>query len=197
MDSAQLASIRAAADRSEIANVLGRYCRAIDRLDVELLRSVYHPDGVDDHGAMCLNAHEFATKILDMLGSACVHTIHTVTHSVIDVEGDKAYSEAYYFASHTVAADAKAIEGFFGPKYLEEQRAAGALGRRHEYLCTGRYLDELHRRDHEWKIFRRRITLEWGVCRAEQMATEGIPAAFQVNSRRDRGDLVYQLLAGR
>lgn len=193
MDAATLKSLRIAADRSEIANVLGRYCRAIDRLDVELLRSVYHPDGVDDHGAMCLNAHEFATKILEMLGSACVHTMHTVTHSVIDVTDDRAVSESYYFASHTVAADAKAIEGFFGPKYLEEQRALGTLGRRHEYLCTGRYLDELHRRGGEWKIFRRRITLEWGVCRAESMATEGVPAAFQVTGRRDREDMVYEL----
>jgi len=45
-------------DREAIENLLGLYCRAIDRLDVELLKSVYHPDGIDDHGAISANAHE-------------------------------------------------------------------------------------------------------------------------------------------
>ena len=26
-----------------------RYCQGIDRLDMELVRSAYHPDGVDHH----------------------------------------------------------------------------------------------------------------------------------------------------
>ena len=36
--------------RQEITDVLHRYCRAVDRRDPDLLRSVYHPDATDDHG---------------------------------------------------------------------------------------------------------------------------------------------------
>lgn len=197
MHSNDHATCTAAADRAGIQNLLGLYCRAIDRLDIELLRSVYHEDGVDDHGAMCVNAHEFAGRIIEMLGTACVGTMHTVTHSVIELDGDIARSESYFLATHTVAAGAEAIEGFFGPEYLESQRATGTLERRHEYVCMGRYLDELHKRSGRWGIFRRKITNEWGVCRPESMATEGVPGGFTAPGGRDRADPVYALAAVR
>ncbi len=37
------------ADREAIRDVLLRYCRASDRVDEELLRSVYWEDAEDDH----------------------------------------------------------------------------------------------------------------------------------------------------
>jgi hypothetical protein len=67
LDTQTLQALTACADRAAIENVLGLYCRAIDRLDVELLRSVYHPDAIDDHGAMCMNAQEFAPRIVEEL----------------------------------------------------------------------------------------------------------------------------------
>ena len=42
-------ALRTLLDKQEITELLARYCRAIDRLDEELLRSVYRPDGYDDH----------------------------------------------------------------------------------------------------------------------------------------------------
>lgn len=184
-----------AAHRSEIANLLGLYCRAIDRLDVDLLRSVYHPDAVDDHGAMKLNAHEFAEKIIAMLGAMCESTLHTVTHSVIEIDGTRATSESYFVATHSIAANESAIEQWFGPTYLAEQRKAGTLGLRHEYVCMGRYLDELERRDGTWRIARRQITNEWAVSRPEGRVTEGVPGAFSVEGRRDRQDPAYLIRA--
>ena len=183
-------------NRDEIENLLGLYCRAIDRLDVELLKSVYHPDGVDDHGAISANAHEFADRVIAMLRDTCVSTLHTVTHSVIDVRGDAAAAESCYLAIHTVAAGEAAIGKFFGETYLAEQRKAGRLNGRHEYVCAGRYLDELAKRDGVWRIVRRKMTNEWGACRPESMVSEGIPGAFTVTGRRDREDPVYRLLLG-
>ncbi len=186
----------ACADRAAIENVLGLYCRAVDRLDVELLKSVYHVDGVDDHGAICANAHEFSDRVVTLLQETCVSTLHTVTHSVIEVRGDRACSESYYLAVHTVAAGEGPIARFFGETYLQEQRAAGRLDQRHEYLCCGRYLDELHKRAGAWRIFRRKMTNEWGVCRPESTVTEGIPGAFTTTGSRDRQDPVYRLMLG-
>lgn len=194
MDPSLLKQLRETADRSEIANLLGLYCRAIDRLDVDLLRSVYHPDAVDDHGAMKLNAHEFAAKIVAMLGAMCESTLHTVTHSVIEIHGARATSESYFLATHSIAANESAIEQWFGPAYLAEQREAGTLDRRHEYICMGRYLDELERRDGKWRIARRQITNEWATSRPEQRVTEGVPGAFSVRGLRDRRDPAYGLL---
>ena len=51
-------------DKWEIEKVLARYCRAIDRTDMELLKSVYHPDGIDNHGVFTGNAMEFAEFII-------------------------------------------------------------------------------------------------------------------------------------
>ena len=44
------AIVRELHDKQSIREVLTRYCRAVDRMDRDLLISVYHPDAVDDHG---------------------------------------------------------------------------------------------------------------------------------------------------
>lgn len=194
IDPKTLQTLTACADRAAIENLLGLYCRAIDRLDLELLKSVYHSDAIDDHGALCANAHEFADKIIAVLGQVCVYSMHTVTHSVIDIQGDVATSEAYYLAYHTIAGGEESIGHFFGPAYLEAQRAAGNLNRRHEYSCGGRYIDVLHKRDGVWRIFHRKMTNEFSASRPEETVLEGMPAAFSVPGTRDRNDPVYRLL---
>ncbi len=196
MNEQTLKRLLAVADRQEIENVLGTYCRALDRLDVDLLKSVYHADGFDDHGSMKLNAHEFAKQVIEKLRGLCVYGMHTVTQTVIDVKGDTATSEAYYIGLHTVAADEQAIGTFFGQAYLNEQRHAGNLGKRHEYVCGGRYLDLLQKRDGIWRIFRRKMTNEFAICRPERGCSEGVPAAFFTGSSRDRHDPVYALALG-
>jgi hypothetical protein len=182
-----------AADRGAIEDVLGTYCRAIDRLDGELLKSVYHPDGVDDHGAMCLGAHEFADAIIGKLREVCEYSMHSITQSVIDIRGDRALAESYYIGYHTIPARLEAVEGFFGPAYVAAHRAAGTLAGRHVYACGGRYIDVLHKRDGAWRIFRRKMTNEWGVCRPEETSAEGLPAAFYAPGSRDRNDPVYTM----
>jgi hypothetical protein len=197
IDEKTLQRLLAAADRAEIENLLGTYCRAIDRLDLELLKTVYHPDAIDDHGAIHANAHEFAEQIIPTLAQVCVYSMHTVTHAVIDVQGDEAVSEAYYLGFHTIGSDGEAVRNFFGEGYVAAQRAAGTLAGRHEYICGGRYLDRLQRRDGVWRIQARKITNEFNVCRPETALNEAMPAAFAVPSRRDRDDPLYRLLAGR
>lgn len=196
MDAQLLKTLQACADRGAIENLLGLYCRGIDRLDLDLLKSVYHPDAIDDHGLIRANGHEFAERIIELLGQVCVYTQHSVTHAVIEIDGERATSESQYFGFHTIAAEEASIASFFGPAYLEEQRQSGNLERRHEYLCGGRYLDVLHKRDGQWRIFLRTITNEWSVCRPESVVSDGIAAAVHVPGSRDRRDPVYHLLQG-
>ncbi|HKY91540.1 MAG TPA: nuclear transport factor 2 family protein, partial [Nevskiaceae bacterium] len=168
MDDRTLKYLLKAADRGAIEDVLGTYCRAIDRLDVDLLKTVYHPDGVDDHGAMCLNAHEFAEQIIVKLREVCEYSMHSITQSVIDIDDGRAAAESYYIGYHTIGASLEAVIGFFGPQYVDAHRQAGTLEGRHVYLCGGRYIDVLHKRDGAWRIFRRKMTNEWGICRPEE-----------------------------
>ena len=43
--------LRKLVDEAEIRQVHIRYCRGIDRMDWALVRSCYHPDAIDRHGA--------------------------------------------------------------------------------------------------------------------------------------------------
>lgn len=185
--------LTALADRAEIENLLGIYCRAIDRLDMELLKTVYHPDAIDDHGAIVANAHDFAEQIIPILRQVCIYSQHAITHAVIDVDGDRAISEATYTGFHTIAADAEAIGNFFGPAYLAAQREAGTLQQTHEYICGGRYLDQLEKRAGVWRIAHRKMTNEWSISRASSVVTEGMAGAFASPGSRDGTDPVYAL----
>ena len=196
MNEEQLKRVLACADRDAIENLLGLYCRALDRLDLELLKSVYHPDSLDDHGMIHTSGYEFAESIVELLGNVCVYSMHSIAHAVIEIDGDTATSEATYFGLHTIDAGAENIEAFFGPRYLEEQRRAGLLQQRHEYFNGGRYLDVLHKRDGIWRIFRRKMTNEWSQCRPESSVNEGIAGSVHVPGSRDRSDPVYRLLQG-
>ena len=45
------AALRRLLDEREIADIVLRYCRGIDRMDRDLVLACYHPDAVDVHGS--------------------------------------------------------------------------------------------------------------------------------------------------
>jgi hypothetical protein len=61
------AKVQELLDKQEIYEVLMRYCRAIDRGDEPLMRSVYHPDGIDHHGIFDGKASDFCEFLLRRL----------------------------------------------------------------------------------------------------------------------------------
>jgi hypothetical protein len=42
-----------------------RYCRGVDRLDGELMRSAYHDDATDDHGVFVGSAADLCRRVAD------------------------------------------------------------------------------------------------------------------------------------
>lgn len=184
--------LRLALDRQEIEHVLKLYCRAIDRCDLELLRTIYHPDGTDDHGSFSGNAMAFAETIIPSLQEGILDGMHTVTHCTIDVEGDFATSEAYYWAYQRTHGGEEAVTGFFGPDYAAKAKAEGTIDQPQDYYCGGRYIDLFERRHDQWKILRRRITNEWNDIRPSHRITDqGHVAHYNLPGRRDRQDPVY------
>jgi hypothetical protein len=190
------ARVRLALDRQEIEHVLKTYCRAIDRCDLELLKTVYHPDGTDDHGSFSGNAIEFAEQIIPSLREGILDGMHTVTHCMIEVVGDFATSESYYWAYQQCPGGEEAVTAFFGERYAAQQLAQGTIDSKQDYYCGGRYIDLFERRDGNWKILRRKITNEWNDIRPTTRITDqGHVAHYNLPGRRDRMDPVYLNIA--
>ena len=185
-----------AADRIEIQNVLGRYSRAIDRHDLDLLKSVYHPDAIDNHGGFNGNAHEFADMIIPYLQNNTVYTAHMMFQSQIEVEGDRATAETYFLAYHRMCGGRKAIMEFFGPTYTLRAQAAGTIDQDHEHMAGGRYIDQFLRRDGIWRIIERTLLNEWSQWNPlTSIDAEGGVAAWTVSGTRGNKDPIYRALA--
>jgi hypothetical protein len=118
------------ADKQAIAEVLSRYCHAVDRIDPELGSKIWHPDatahyeGIFEGTGQDLMAFVFeAHRLTDA-------TSHQLANILIDLDGDQATAESYVHACI---------------------RSGGS-----DIVVRGRYSDALSRRDGEWRIDDRR-----------------------------------------
>lgn len=136
IDSATLQDL---VDREAIRTLVYGYCNAADRHDHVKMRSLYHEDAIDDHGAMSSGpAMDFIDRLLDIQASMeILH--HNVTTINIAIEGDYAEGEVYLLALHRV----KGPDGPF------------------DVLVGGRYFDKYTRRDGKWKFAHRAIVADW------------------------------------
>lgn len=89
----------AAWDRAEISEVVLRYCRAVDRLDLDALRAVYHPGGVDHHTGFSGTIEEYIPWVSAAL-SQFSGTMHLIANQLVDLDGDTAICESYGQAVH-------------------------------------------------------------------------------------------------
>ncbi|MGE3598726.1 MAG: nuclear transport factor 2 family protein [Dehalococcoidia bacterium] len=170
-------------DRAEIEDVLVRYCRAIDRGDLPMLRGVFHDDAVIVHPPLNLPVAEFCPKIIDlvrMLGS----TLHQLTNVGIEIEDGIAYSEAYFSAWHDVAAAAG--DGAVFPERPDSKADYAFVG--------GRYINWLEKRDGTWRISDHTTICEWETWLASDHRS-GLVAIGRERSFRDSRDPVYRRAA--
>jgi len=185
--------LQAVYNRQQIVEVLHRYARAIDRCDLQLLKSVYHDDAIDVHGTFEGNAHEFAEFMIARLREQTSYGVHHVTNELVDVDGDRAIAESYLLGYYRVPGGWDSVARFFGEEYAERARREGTLDGEHEYLTGGRYLDKLVKRDGVWRIWRRRITVEWNQCQPSRMVLGGGRAGYDLPGSRGRDDPSYAL----
>tara|TARA_B110000263_G_scaffold208841_1_gene190662 strand:+ start:709 stop:1185 length:477 start_codon:yes stop_codon:yes gene_type:complete len=155
-------------DEEEIRRVLYTYCRGVDRADVEILRSVYHPDAIDDHGSFRLVAAEAIERIIESVRRT-KSSQHNLTNILVQVDGDYASSEAY--------ANCQLLEYSPGGDRLR--------------MLGLRYLDRFERRNGEWRIANRLVVHDWSVC----LPTQEVWARAHLlrQGSRDRTDPVYEL----
>jgi hypothetical protein len=165
--------------RQEIVDLSLKYSRACDRLDKELLESVYWPDGSDDHGIFKGSAPDYIDWVMGFLAQ-WTSSHHTNSNHLVEIDGDDAAGECHWIGFYRYEVDGQPID----------------------QLSAGRYLDRYQRRSSdsetggesggEWRILHRTCTTEWSrvdVVDNDWRANPG-PSIIGV---RDRSDLVYHL----
>lgn len=167
------ATVRLLADERAIRRVVLRYCRGVDRMDADLVRSCYHPDATDDHGSYRGDVDGYIRWAFRLLERYDV-TFHLVANQLVDVAGDTALAESYGVAHHR----SRGPGGGFDPT---------------RNLTTGfRYLDRFERRSGEWRIAARVATTEWSRV-DDEAGRWAVPARLRTGTR-DRNDPVWTLV---
>lgn len=137
MTNKQARQLQELTDRQAIHDVLMTYSRGVDRLDRDLILSVYHPDAIDDHGVFIGGPEAFADWVIGMHSHLHLSQQHCQFNSTVELDGDTAHTETYYmFAGMNRTGEPLAMSG-------------------------GRYLDRLEKRDGRWAIAARVCVRDW------------------------------------
>lgn len=160
-------SDRYARDRAEIEDLMARYLFAMDWNDMEAYPAMFTEDGELDYAggtakgreAILATVRQFKERIgtiyVDAEGKPAVLR-HVLAHTVIRVEGDRAWSTAFWYEMANNGPGGKPAIGTFGT-----------------------YQDELRRVDGRWLFSRRRINNEFlkGRATGEQNPVRVLDAA--------------------
>jgi hypothetical protein len=164
--------------RMEITDVLHLYCRAVDRVELDLMAEVYHPGAIDEHGVYNGDAEGFVESLETALkgpGSRFKMMQHSISNIMIERDGDSAKVQSQVRAYH---------------------RREDKSGKWDESI-GGRYLDRFERRQGKWKIAHRTCVFDWS--RIEPAADKRWWELFDMEDQfhlgaRDRGDPLYKFL---
>jgi hypothetical protein len=146
----------------EVRQVLYRYCRGVDRIDLDLVRECYHPDAVDDHGAFTGGVEPFLQWIGRLLPRYGV-TTHTLANMLVE--------------RHPTRDDVVRVETYG----VAEHQTPGGF----------RYLDRFEDRGDGWRIADRLCTTEW-VRANDPASAFPVDERFLRGGRGDRSDPVYR-----
>jgi hypothetical protein len=157
------------ADRQVITELIYRYCRSVDRLDIPLGHSIWHQDAIADYGEFYQGD---GRGVIDLICAQHLHTLHhshQLSNIIIDLQGDRAASESYVTAS------------------LRLRR-----GEQLQHMSVwSRYIDRWSRRNGRWGLDKRIAIRDFDEVR-DVVAMNDHHVA-----RRDRSDPSYAALTDR
>jgi ketosteroid isomerase-like protein len=157
-------------DREAIREAMARYCRGIDRLDVDLIKSAYHPDAFDDHGPFKGTRDGFVEWIVPFLRREYVTTSHHLTTQSIEVQGDVAHVETYAIV-------------------VQEKHAGQDIL---QLIANSRYVDRFEKRDGDWRIAHRVVVTDSARTDAMVPWQGTSPMSSMTRGTRDHTDPVFQ-----
>lgn len=153
-------------DKQEISEVILRYCRGVDRHDEELIRSAYHADAWEHHGAYRGRSIDDFVEYANGRSGLFERVCHYVCNQLIEIDGETAHSETYAIALHQSRDGERITHTTFG----------------------GRYIDRMARREGRWGITDRVVVCDWSrIDEIEPWARQSLFA----QAENDRSDLVY------
>jgi hypothetical protein len=173
------------ADRMRIQHVMHRWCRAVDRLDYDGIRAVFHPDAIDTHGAYNGGVEGLVGWIRER-HSNIPFSMHAVSNMLIEFAGpDLALAETYVRTTQRYPAEAREkLDQLAGGK-------AGAGEGGMDLMTCSRYVDRFERRGGEWRIAARTLVADWKQF-VPVPADLPKPPAGWVTGRRDQEDFVFR-----
>ena len=106
-----------------------------------MLYETYWPEGTDDHGMFAGNGRDFVDWVATEFDRFEMMQ-HQLGQTLIQLEGDQARTETYFYAYHRVVQPS---------------------GEMHDFFLSGRYLDLLEKRSDCWRVLKRMAVYDW--CR--------------------------------
>jgi hypothetical protein len=161
-------AIKTLADRQAITDKIYSYCRAVDRLDVELGHSIWHEDGVADYGDIYRGSGRGVIDFICESHLQLLHHSHQISNILIALHGDKAGSESYATVNLRLSNQDKI----------------------QQITVWVRYIDEWSCRGGEWRLDRRQTIIDFDEIR------DVAPMGQYAVGRRDRDDPSYRVLGG-
>jgi hypothetical protein len=163
--------LQALLDKQAITEQLLRYCRSVDRLDRQLLESVYWPDATENHGNYRGAVAGFIDYAFGRLQK--LRTQHRISNVFVELQGDtQARCETYVHAHH----EAPTMFGF------------------EHFVVGARYLDLFEKRGAEWRIKRRTLVIDY--CSRAASTDDWGSGYFkqaQVRGEKSPGDPLYKV----
>jgi SnoaL-like domain len=179
-------------DKDAISDVLLRYARGIDRLDVELFRTVFWEDGGFEDGIVEGPAKEFIPSLLgEAIRNMFAVTQHFISNVRIEFDGpDVAFAESYFLAFHLLNPDVATLNAILGPRRMQEM--GGDCTRSYELYVAGRYFDRFEKREDQWRILKRRFVSDWTSSAPDSgLGRDGFAQLWKLWGSRDRADPSY------
>jgi hypothetical protein len=158
--------LRSLEDRQAIVDLIHRYCRAVDRLDVPLGHSIWHADGIADYGSVYQGDGRGVIDFICAQHRKTLQHSHQVSNILINLDGDWAGSESYAFATLRI-------------------RRGETLK---QMTVWSRYIDRWSRRDGRWGLEQRIAIRDFDEIR------DVVAMGEHDVGRRDRSDPSYAVL---
>lgn len=154
--------------KDAIRDLAARYMRGQDRLDRELQMATFWPDSTTDYGIFKGSGPDFVNFAQDLLTEHLANQ-HIIGQHLIEVEGDRAFGEVYYYAFHRIVQD----------------------GEPWDMLICGRYVDRYEKRGGEWRFAHRSELVDWARKEPAADAFLATDLAACLLGRHDTRDLSY------